>query len=62
MPNVNISIPPEVAKKLDQLGIIRRLVHKGNMQLRLVELSGDWHKLDCGVMLGYYGEKKDSWH
>ena len=28
MPNANISIPPEIAKKLDQLGMIRRLVHK----------------------------------
>lgn len=58
MPNGNISIPPEIAKKLDQLGIIRRLVNKGNMQMRLVELSEDWYKLDCGVMLCYYGEKK----
>lgn len=58
MPNGNINIPPEVVKKLDQLGIIRRLVHKGNMQMRLVELSADWYNLDCGVMLCYYGEKK----
>lgn len=40
------------------MGIIRRLVQKGNMQLRLVELSRDWHTFDCGIMLGYYGEKK----
>ena len=58
MPNVNIGIPPEIAKKLDRLGVIRRLVHKGNMQMRLVELTGDWFNLDCGVMLCYYGEKK----
>lgn len=58
MPKGNISIPPEIAKKLDQLGIIHRLIHKGNMQLRLVELSGDWYESDCGVMLCYYGEKK----
>lgn len=58
MPNANIGIPPEIAKKLDQLGMIRRLVHKGNMQMRLVELSQDWYELDCGVMLCYYGEKK----
>lgn len=58
MPNAHINIPPEIAKKLDQLGIIRRLVSKGNMQMRLVELSADWYNLDCGVMLCYYGEKK----
>lgn len=58
MPSNNIGIPADIAKKLDQLGIIRRLVQKGNMQLRLVELSRDWHKFDCGIMLGYYGEKK----
>lgn len=31
MPTTGISIPPEVAKKLDQIGVIRRLVQKGNM-------------------------------
>lgn len=58
MPTTGISIPPEVAKKLDQIGVIRRLVQKGNMQLRLVELTKGWHKSDCGVMLGYHGERK----
>ncbi len=58
MPTDNINIPVDVAKRLDQLGIIRRLVNKGNMQMRLVELDKTWYKFDCGVMLGYYGEKK----
>ena len=58
IPGGNIDIPPEIAKKLDQLGIIRRLVQKGNMQMRLVELSENWYEMDCGVMLCYYGEKK----
>ncbi len=26
--------------------------------MRLVELKGDWYKKDCGVLIGYYGEKK----
>ena len=59
MPTENINLSPESVKRLDQLGIIRRLVIKGNMQMRMVELEKDWYNFDCGVMLGYYGEKKD---
>ena len=39
-----IDIAPELTKKLDQIGLIRRLVQKGGMQMRLVELKGDWYK------------------
>lgn len=55
----NISISPEIVKKLDQVGLIRRLVQKGNMQIRLVELLPNWHRKDSGVMIGYFGEKKE---
>ncbi len=54
----DIQLAPEVAKRLDQLGLIRRLVQKGGMRMRLVTLPGDWYTGDCGVLLGYYGEKK----
>ena len=58
MPIEKIEIAPELIKKLDQVGLIRRLIQKGGMQMRLVELKGDWYKKDCGILIGYYGEKK----
>ncbi len=54
----DIRLAPEMAKKLDQLGMIRRLVQKGGMRMRFVTLPADWHTGDSGVLLGYYGEKK----
>ncbi len=54
----DVHLAPEMAKKLDQLGLIRRLVQKGGMQMRFVTLPEDWHTGDSGVLLGYYGEKK----
>lgn len=59
MPTNNINIAPEIVKKLDQIGLIRRLVQKGNMQIRLIELVSNWYKKDSGVIIGYYGAKKD---
>ncbi|MGM9579909.1 MAG: NHLP bacteriocin export ABC transporter permease/ATPase subunit [Anaerovibrio sp.] len=59
MPLENIHLNPELAGKLDQLGLIKRLVQKGNMTMRLVSLSDDWHKKDCGVLIGYVGEEKE---
>ena len=59
MPTENISIQLNLTKKLDQLGLIKRLMQKGNMQMRFVSLEKDWYKKDTGVMLGYYGEKKE---
>ena len=58
MPADNIAISDDTAKRLDQVGLLRRLAHKGNLQLRLVTLPEGWHKKDVGVMLGYFGEKK----
>lgn len=59
MPLENIHISPELAGKLDQLGLIKRLMQKSNMIMRLVSLSDDWYKKDCGVLLGYAGEAKE---
>ena len=59
MPTDNIQLAPEIVRKLDQLGVIRRLVQKGNMQMRLVSLAGDWYKKDSGVFFGYLGRKKE---
>ncbi len=54
----NIGVSSDMAKRLDQVALLRRLVQKGNMQIRLVTLSEGWHKKDIGVMLGYWGEEK----
>ncbi|MBR4153231.1 MAG: NHLP bacteriocin export ABC transporter permease/ATPase subunit [Selenomonadaceae bacterium] len=58
MPSDNIRISAEMTKKFDQIRLIRRLMQKGNMQMRLVTLVEDWHKKDSGILIGYYGEEK----
>ncbi|MBR6012646.1 MAG: NHLP bacteriocin export ABC transporter permease/ATPase subunit [Selenomonadaceae bacterium] len=58
MSTEKIFLNPETAGKMDQVTLLRRLMQKGNMQMRLVTLTGDWYKKDTGVMIGYYGEKK----
>lgn len=58
MPTDNISIAPEMTRKLDQIRILHRLIQKGNMQMRLVTLEDNWYKKDSGTLIGYYGEEK----
>lgn len=58
MPEEDIALNPETVKRLEPLGILRRLVAKGGMEMRLIKLETGWEKSDCGVMLGYFGEKK----
>ena len=59
MPYGEINMAPEMVRKLDRLGLLRRLVEKGGMQMRQIRLDKDWYTGDCGVLLGYYGEKKE---
>lgn len=59
MPTENISIHLNFTKKLDQLGLIRRLMQKGNMQMRLVTLTKNWYTQDSGVLIGYFGAQKE---
>ncbi|MCR5833985.1 MAG: NHLP bacteriocin export ABC transporter permease/ATPase subunit [Selenomonadaceae bacterium] len=58
MPTDNIKLEPEIVRKLDQIRLMKRLIQKGNMQMRLIELTDDWHKCDSGTIIGYYGEEK----
>jgi ATP-binding cassette subfamily C protein len=51
-----ISIPFDIASKLDAVTGMRRLIRKGNMQARLIALPDGWYEDDCGVMLAYYSE------
>jgi len=53
MSESSLYLPQEIVKKLDPVGMLRRLAQKGNMQLRLVKLTGDWYKKDTGVLIGY---------
>ena len=59
MPERSLKIAPEIAKKLDQIGLIRRLVDKAGMAMRLIHLEEGWYEKDSGVILGYYGRKKE---
>lgn len=59
MPFGSIQMAPEMVRKLDQLGLLHRLVEKGGMQMRLVRLQPDWYTGDSGVLLGFFGEKKE---
>ena len=58
MPEEDIALNKETVEKLDALGVLRRLVAKGGMEMRLIRLEKGWQGWDCGVMLGYFGEKK----
>jgi ATP-binding cassette subfamily C protein len=59
MDTENISIPNDIAAKMDTVTKMRRFVKKANMQVRLVALQSDWYKIDSGVMLCYYGEERE---
>lgn len=54
MPTESINIDVDTATRLDEVGLLRRLVQKGGMQMRLISLSDDWDKFDTGVMIGFY--------
>ena len=58
MPPADLTLNPDVLKKLDQVGVIRRMIQKQNMQVRFVTLTKGWYKKDSGVLIGYYGENK----
>ena len=58
MPTDNIKSSPDVTKKLDQIRILRRLLQKGNLQMRLVTLVDGRHKKDSGILVGWCGEEK----
>ena len=61
MPVEEIHIAPEMVKRLDSFGLLRRLVQKSGMYMRLIHLEDDWYTGDSGVMLGYLssGDKKE---
>ncbi|MBQ7516608.1 MAG: NHLP bacteriocin export ABC transporter permease/ATPase subunit [Schwartzia sp.] len=58
MPSKDIQLSHDIVKKLDYLSLIRRITSKAGIGLRLVRLESGWHRDDCGVMLGYFGEDK----
>ena len=52
MPTANIKIALELARNMEPVALVRRLMQKGGMQLRFVRLEPDWYKKDNGVLLG----------
>ena len=54
----NIKLDVELVRRLDRVQLLRRLVQKGNMQMRLIELVPDWYRKDSGVIMGFIGEAK----
>ena len=54
MPVDSIGLDAESNRKVDEVTLLRRLMQKGNMQMRLVTLPENWYKKDTGVLLGFY--------
>ena len=54
----NIKLDVELVRRLDRVQLLRRLVQKGNMQMRLIDLVPDWYRKDSGVIIGFVGEAK----
>ncbi len=54
MPTDGIQIGPELARRLDEVAILRLLIQKGNMQMRLVTLEPGWYSRDGGVIIGFH--------
>lgn len=52
MPTDNIKISPELARRMEPIALLRRLMQKGGMQMRLVKLEPGWHEKDSGVFIG----------
>ncbi len=50
----NIQLSSEVVSHMDAPTILRRLVQKGNMQMRAVSLPEGWHKNDTGAIIAYW--------
>ncbi|TYZ31098.1 NHLP bacteriocin export ABC transporter permease/ATPase subunit [Selenomonas caprae] len=54
MPVDFIGLEDTLTRDWDEVAILRRLMQKGNMQMRLVTLPDNWYKRDSGVLLGFY--------
>ncbi len=57
MPVDNIQLAAETSSHMDAPTILRRLIQKGNMQMRRVTLVDNWQKSDSGVMIAYWTPK-----
>ncbi len=59
MPDDSIYIADDIANRLDEIALLRRLMQKGRMQMRLITLPKGWHEKDTGVILGFYGQERE---
>lgn len=64
MPTEAIRLSPELVRRMEPDKLLRRLIQKGNMQLRRVRLEDGWHKMDSGVLISFLeegeGNKKET--
>ena len=56
MPVENITLSPELVKRMDPDKVLKRLIQKGNMQVRFIRLEKNWQHMDSGTLIGFYGE------
>lgn len=56
MPVDTINLPPEIVKHMEPDRMLKRLIQKGNMQVRFIQLENNWHHRDSGTLIGFYGE------
>ena len=51
MDTENMTLAAELTRNMDEMAILRRLMQKGNMQMRKILLEEGWHKKDSGVII-----------
>ena len=54
MPVDNVSISAEISRKLTNQKLLERLIEKGGMFWRRIELETDWYRKDSGVLIGEF--------
>ena len=58
LPVENITMRQSLSDRMDKHELLHRLVQRGNMMLRPVELKDNWYLSDSGTMVAYYGERR----
>jgi len=47
----NMTLAAELTQNMDETAILKRLIQKGNMQMRKILLEEGWHRKDSGVII-----------
>ena len=59
MPPKDIRMAKETSNNMSQFSMLQRFVSRGGMQMRFVRLESGWHTEDSGVLLGFWGNRKE---